>query len=242
MQQCTAGNLDIRICSTYAEQQMTSMQKLARFCSWLKQHAGLVGSISFIDANMGWGYGELNEACREAAEQLLALALQEAAAAAAAPPEAALIRTALQLRSCSISCVCSSALPLALPASVTHLDLSHSTRAWRSGLCLDSSSITAAVAQLSQLRSLNLTGGVGNACLAAVGQLGHLTRLDISNVHVRGDGADAGRCDLQLLPQQLQSLVLTVTSKGGPATVALGHVTALKELCVTLQCSAAPGS
>jgi hypothetical protein len=49
-----------------------------------------------------------------------------------------------------------------------------------------------------------------------------------------------------LLPQQLQSLQLWVRSdlwpSDGLVTVALGYVTALKELKLTLQCSAAPGS
>jgi hypothetical protein len=138
VQQCAAGNLRIRIHSNLAaEQQMKSMQKLARFGTWLKQHAGLVSSISFEGANMGWGYYEPGDAYCEAAEQLLALALQEAAAAApqadaaaaAAPPAAAQMRTALQLRNCSIHCVWSSALLLALPPSVTHLDLTHRTGA-----------------------------------------------------------------------------------------------------------------
>jgi hypothetical protein len=230
------------ICSKHEEQQMRSMQKLAWLCSWIKQHAGLVGCISFEGAYRGWGCTEPGDAYCEAAEQLLALALQEAAAAAAAPPAAALIRTALQLRSCSITCAWSSALLLALPASLTHLDLMHSSGAWRSGVCLDSSSITAAVAQLSHLRSLHLVGEVGNACLAAVGQLAQLTALDISRVAVRAEGADAVRRDLHLLPQKLQSLVLTVSSKGGPARVALGHLTALKKLAVRLPCSAATGS
>jgi hypothetical protein len=246
MQQCAAGNLRVCIRSSAAEQQWRSMQKLALFCSWLKQHAGLVGSISFAGADVWRCHSNESVAAGyaycDAAEQLLALGVQEAAGAAAAPPAAALMRTALQLHSCSISCVRSPALLLALPASLTLLDLSHSSRAWRSGLCFDSSSITAAIAQLSQLRSLRLVGEVGNACLAAIGQLAHLTRLHISRVHMRAGSAAAGRCDLHLLPQQLQSLELTVSSKGSPAAVALGHLTALKALDLTLKCSAAPGS
>jgi hypothetical protein len=39
MQQCAAGNLHVRIGSMRAQQEMESMQKLALFCSWLKQHA-----------------------------------------------------------------------------------------------------------------------------------------------------------------------------------------------------------
>jgi hypothetical protein len=237
--QCAAGNLHFRIDSARAaEKEVQSLQKLALFCSWLKQHAGLVSSIRFDGTYIRFGSTQGGDAYCDAAEQLLALGLQEAAAA---PPAAAPMRTALQLRSCSIHCIRSSALLLALPASVTHLDLQHS-RAWRSGICFDSSSITAAVAQLSQLRSLMLVGEVGNACIAAVGQLAQLTRLYINKVHVRADAAAAGRCDLHVLPQQLHSLTVTVNSRGHPATVALGHVTALKELKVLLQCSTAPGS
>jgi hypothetical protein len=252
MQQSAAGNMRVCVPRSYAaEQHIRSMQKLALFCSWLKQHAGLVGSIVFEGADVWCFHSDSSDevvaaghAYCDAAEQLLALGVQEAAAVGAAPPPAAaaLMRTALQLHSCSISCVRSPALLLALPASLTHLDLTYSSRVWRSGLCLNSSSITAAVPQLSQLRSLQLSGEVGNACLAAIGQLAHLTRLNIWKVHVRAGGEAAGRCDVHLLPQQLQSLTVTVSSEGGPATVALGHVTALKALDLTLNCSAAPGS
>jgi hypothetical protein len=180
------------------------------------------------------------------AEQLLALGLQEAAAAAAPPPPpqpaVALLRTALQLQSCAVTCVRSAALLLALPASVAQLYLTYNVD-WGSGLCHDSSSITAALVQLSQLRSLELDEGtIGSACLAAVGQLAHLTALSISSVHIPADGVAAGRCDLHLLPQQLQTLEVTVSSDGGPAAVSLGHITALKDFRLTLQCSAAPGS
>jgi hypothetical protein len=242
VQQCAAGNLHIYIGSNYANQHLRSMQKLALFCSWLKQHAGLVGSIAFTGVSMSEASTEAGAAYCDAAEQLLALSLQEAAAVPAAPTGVAQMRTALQLQGCSIHCVRSSALLLALPASLQHLHLQHS-KAWRSGLCFDSSSVTAALARLSQLRSLALVGEVGSACLAAVGQLGHLTELGISNMHVRADAGAAGRCDMHLLPQQLQSLEVTVSSDGvSPAAVALGHVTALKSLDLTLQCSAAPGS
>jgi hypothetical protein len=221
------------------------MQKLALFCSWLKQHAGLVGSIAFTGASMTGGDTEAGAAYCDAAEQLLALSLQEAAAAAAAPTGAAQIRTGLQLQGCSIHCVRSSALLLALPASLQHLHLQQNKPwacNWRSGLCLDSSSITTALARLSHLRSLALDREVGNACLAAVGQLGHLTELTISNVHVPADSVAAGRCDMHLLPQQLQSLEVTVSSNGVSAAVALGHVTALRTLEFELQCSTGPSS
>jgi hypothetical protein len=237
----TAGNLRIRIGSRRAHQQMKSMQKLALFCRWLKQHAGVVGSISFEGTDMEWIYTAGGDEYNDAAEQLLALGLQEAAAAAAAP-----MRTALQPRSCSISCIRSEALLLALPASVTHLNLTHSG-AWRSGMCFGSSGITAAVAQLSQLRSLILEGEVGNACLAAVGQLAHLTRLEVNTVHVGADGIATGRCDLHLLPQQLQSLEVTVSSKGGPATqsaakVALQHSQQQRWPCNTVSSKGGPAT
>jgi hypothetical protein len=232
VQQCTAGNLHIHMGSWYADDYMRSMQKLALFGSWLKQHAGLVSSISFAGANMAptcGGYTDAGAAYCDAAEQMLALGLQEAAAAAAEPTAAALQRTALQLQSCSIDCVRSSARLLALPTSLTQLRLAHCD-SWRSGLCFDGSSITAAVVQLSQLRSLELVGEVGNACLAAVGQLAHLTQLSIGDIYTLADGKAAGRCDLHLLPQQLQSLTVTVCSDVGSAAVALGHVTALRML------------
>jgi hypothetical protein len=213
------------------------MQKLALFCSWLRKHAGLVGSIAFTGVNMEWGSTEAGAAYCDAAEQLLALSLQEAAAAEAAA--AAQMRSALQLHSCSITCVRSPALLLALPASLRQLLLQHNS-SWSSGLCLESSSITAALVRLSQLRSLTLKADVGNACLAAVGQLPHLTQLIVGTLYGHGDSG----CDLRLLPQQLQSKVATVSSgSSSAAAVSLGHVTGLKDLDLTLRwCSAAPGS
>jgi hypothetical protein len=215
---------------------MKSMQKLALFSSWLRKHAELVGSIAFTGVNMERASTEAGAAYCDAAEQLLALSLQEAAAA----EPAARMRSALQLHSCSITCVRSPALLLALPPSLCHQLLLQHNSSWSSGLCLESSSITAAVVRLSQLRSLTLHGDVGNACLAAVGQLAHLTQLIVGTFYGRGDSG----CDLRLLPQQLQSMVATVSSGfGSAAAVALGHVTALKDLDITFQgCSAAPGS
>jgi hypothetical protein len=110
----------MRIGSPHAAQDMKHMQKLALFCSWLKQHAGLVGSIRFDGSTMACTYTESSDSFDDAAEQLLALGLQEAAAApsAAAPSAAAPMRSALQLRSCSIDCIRSPVLLLALPASL----------------------------------------------------------------------------------------------------------------------------
>jgi hypothetical protein len=66
------------------------MQGQALFCSWLKQHAGLVGFVSFHGPNTGIFRTRGRDAYCDAAEQLLALGLQEAAAAAAAPAAAAM--------------------------------------------------------------------------------------------------------------------------------------------------------
>jgi hypothetical protein len=120
---------------------------------------------------------------------------------------------------------------------LTRLDLQHSS-SWRSGLDLNSSSITAALAQLSGLRSLQLTGSVQNACIAAVGQLAHLTHLSIDRARL----AAAGCCDLHLLPQQLQDLTFEMDSEGGAVRGALGHITALRDLGLYMNRSAAAGS
>jgi hypothetical protein len=90
---------------------------------------------------------------------------------------------------------------------------------------LNSSSISHALAQLHSLRSLTLQGGVGNACLTGVGKLAHLTYLDID----KSLGQHPRDCNLQLLPVGLQELHAKVGSTGNyEATVALGHLTALR--------------
>jgi hypothetical protein len=129
------------------------------------------------------------------AEKLLLFSLQEGAR----PAAAAAAFSPMQLCRFGISLVRNPALLRALPAAVlTRLDLQHSS-SWRSRLDFNSSSITAALAQLSGLRSLQLDGSVHNPCITAVGQLAQLTHLGID--HVKCPAA-AGCCDVHLLPQQ----------------------------------------
>jgi hypothetical protein len=222
MQQCAAGNLRIYIGSLLGPRGPCGMstQREALLCSWLKHHAGLVGSISFFGAQMGDLSCESLGAYYDEADKLLALGLQDAAGAAASTPAAAATAAThakLQLRSFDTGCVRSTALLRALPAA-SHLDLQR-TWAWGSGLRFDHSSISAALGQLSNLRSLTLEGEVGNACLAAVGQLAQLTQLTVNKV-VAADSED------------FDAVV----------TVALGHLTALKVLKLSAWCNVAAGS
>jgi hypothetical protein len=130
----------------------------------------------------------------DTAEQLLVRSLQEAASAASA----ATARSALQLCSFSAICIRSSALLRALPAALlTHLHLT--SRAWRSGEDFDHSGISAALVQLRNLRSLDLGGAVGDACLAGVGQLAHLDQIRIRSVVVSSEDAAASSCGLHCI-------------------------------------------
>jgi hypothetical protein len=240
---------------------MNRLHKVALFCSWLKHHAGLVGAIIFMPY-MGFVHTADDHAYYEAADKLLTLGLQDAAGAAATlavaaatTPAAAAVAAAaathanLQLRIFRTRYVGSAAQLLALPAaSLTHLDLVHNREC--SGLGLDHSSISAALGQLSNFRSLELRGAVGNACLAAVGQLAQLTHLEAQPIVklatcVAGRSA-TGSCGLRLLPQQLQKLHLcvghAVGSHTGAVAVALGHLKALKALDLMVWCSVAMGS
>uniref|UniRef100_A0A383VTL5 F-box domain-containing protein n=1 Tax=Tetradesmus obliquus TaxID=3088 RepID=A0A383VTL5_TETOB len=202
------------------------IHKLALICSWLQRQAGLVSSIEVYYPHLWRCEFKDSDTCFDTAEQLLTLSLQTAAGA--------------QLRSFSTRIVRSPALLCALPAAaLTRLELQHSS-AWRSSLDLNSSSIAAALTQLSNLRSLQLAGSVGDACMAAVGQLAKLTGLSVDSD--RTSCQAAGSCHQQMLPPQLQQMTLKV-SNGGAARITLQHVTALRDLNLLLvDCRAAAGS
>lgn len=145
----------------------------------------------------------------------------------------------MQLRSLSTSVVRSAAQLRALPAAaLTHLHLNMEDSS--GDLTLDSSSIAAALVQLSGLRSLMLNGSAGYKGLSAVGQLTQLTYLNIECVSCSAEGS----CDLHLLPQQLHvcDLTLLVESGGSAARMGLKHITALRTLNLCVKCSAAEGS
>jgi hypothetical protein len=253
LQQCSAGKLCASMGSAHAGH-WDSIQQLSLFCSWLQQQAGLVQEICVAHPYSD-SIPEQDAYC-DAAEQLLMLSLQEAAgrratppsssssAAAAGSPAAAAAPAALQLRSFSTNFMRSPALLRALPAAaLTQLTLER-TGAWRTGLDLNSSSVAQALAQLSSLRSLTLQGEVGNACLAEVGKLAHLTYLQINKAidqHALG-------CNLQLLPLGLQEARVFVGSSNldGPeaaaAAVALGHLMALRTLELVTMYEIAAGS
>jgi hypothetical protein len=170
-----------------------------------------------------------------AAEQILALIIQHAAHRAAAPAAAPLLR----LRSITINCLHSSALLQALPAAaLTKLVLKYCRNDWPAHLSLNSSNITQGLQRLTSLQELHLQGSeqlgswVQNACLAAVGQLTQLTKLQMCCV--------AAGSDLSLLPHQLCNLQLQVccssstNSSGSSTAVALGHLSALRQLVLYL--------
>jgi hypothetical protein len=197
--------------------------------------------LPFLIVEDGVAYCDIVDHLLVSSFQQLAVAgaaAHPAATAGAAAVAAAAAPAALQLRSFSTDIIRSPALLRALPAAaLTRLDLQHSG-CWRSDLDLNSSSITAALAQLGGLRSLSLVGSVGPACVAAVGQLAQLTHLNIDHVGHH----TAGSCNLQLLPLQLQELSLIVKIEGSTPEVALAHITALRHLNLRLDCSAAAGS
>jgi hypothetical protein len=175
-----------------------------------------------------------------AAEQILALGIQLAANRAAAPEAAPLLR----LRSITITFLCSPALLQALPAAVlTKLVLRYSCSIGPGHLGLNSSNITQGLQRLTNLQELHLEASAAasqlsgicaqNACLAAVGGLTQLTKLHLS-------WAAAGS-DLWLLLRQLCDLQLrvccssTTDSIGGSTAVALGHLSALRQLQLHLR-------
>jgi hypothetical protein len=246
LQHCAAGNLHLSIGESW--RQLKQIQSIALLCEWLRQHGGLVSGIEYRAPSAV----EERGAYFDIVEQLLVSSLQEPAAAAAAAKAAAgagaaaaasaAAPAALQLRSFSTDMIRSPALLRALPAAtLTRLDLQHSI-CWRNDLNLNSSSIAAGLAQLGGLRSLSLYGSAGPACIAAVGQLAQLTHLDLDCVEHQG----AGSCSLQLLPPQLQDLIVAVNLasdiEDSTAEVALAHITALRNLDLDLYFSAAAGS
>uniref|UniRef100_A0A383WJG3 Uncharacterized protein n=1 Tax=Tetradesmus obliquus TaxID=3088 RepID=A0A383WJG3_TETOB len=200
---------------------MRSIHKLTLFSGWMQQQAGLVSSITF-----GGPYPVATEeqgAYLDAAEQVLVLSLRTAQRLGGTTHSAA-AAAGVQLRSFSTYTVRSPAQLRALPAAaLTQLELHHGA-AWSSSLHLNSSSITAALAQLSGRRSHELSGAVGNDCIAAVGQLALLTNLRVNCIRCPAGSS----CDLQQLPQQLQQLHLSIRDEGGAVRVVLGQLTALQ--------------
>jgi hypothetical protein len=224
LQQCSAGHLSI---NTAFAPSLHKPLALSRFAVWLPKHSGLVGQLVFgRERNFKQTADEF-----AAAEQILALSIQHAAHRAAAPEAAPLLR----LRSITINFLCSPALLQALPAAaLTKLVLSYSRNDWPAHLPLNSSNITQGLQRLIGLQELHLTcseqqgSWVQNACLAAVGQLTQLTKLQMCCV--------AAGSNLSLLPRQLCDLQLRVccsssTDHSSSSTaVALGHLSALRQL------------
>lgn len=229
LQQCTAGHLSINVGTCPAIHQP---KRLSRFAVWLTKHSGLVGGLNFLHRHPATA-----DLCA-AAEQVLALSVQHAATRVAAAGTAPLLR----LRSVSLDFLYSPLLLQALPAAaLTQLSVMELCQR-PAHLSLNSSSITACFRQLSNLQHLFADAErnpVNNACLAAVGQLQLLTKLQVSRV---GHGGD-----LSLLPGQLRQLHLEVccsASEGSnsSSTVDLAHLTALQQLNLLVQGDPGAGS
>jgi hypothetical protein len=191
LQQCKAGNLTVSLPTRGAAaaappSNVQSTQQIACFAGWLPQHAGLISGISLQEPR---GEYEQRAAYCDIAEQLLVLSLKEAAAYGRPAAAAAAAAAELQLASFASNIIRSPALLHALPAAaLTQLVLSHSG-SWRDGFNYNSGGFTAGLARLTALRELQLHRGwmgVGDPCLAAIGQLTNLTRvtLDISTAWV----------------------------------------------------------
>jgi hypothetical protein len=224
LQQCTAGHLSI---NTAFAPSLHKPLALSRFAVWLPKHSGLVGQLLLgRERNSKQTADEF-----AAAEQILALSIQHAANRAAAPEAAPLLR----LRSITINFVCSPALLQALPAAaLTKLVLSYSRNDWPAHLNLNSSNITQGLQRLTGLQELHLQcseqcgNWVQNACLAAVGQLTQLTKLQMCCVAA---GSNLSLLLLQLCDLQLRVCCSSSTDSSGSSTaVALGHLSVLRQL------------
>jgi anti-anti-sigma regulatory factor len=225
LQQCSAGHLNIKIVispSTFTR------QALAHFAGWLPKHSGLVGELYVFCRRINEPKYVFAIECA-AAEQILALSIQHAANRAAAPEAAPLLR----LRSSTIRDLYSPALLQALPAAaLTKLVLRYSRKDWPAHLSLNSSHITQGLQRLTGLQELHLEcseqhgSWVQDACLGAVGQLTQLTQLQMCCV--------AAGSDLSLLPRQICDLQLGVCCSSSSMAVALGHLSALQQLELSL--------
>jgi hypothetical protein len=237
LQQSSAGHLSIH---TTISPSLHKRLALSRLAGWLPKHSGLVGELAV--GVVRFPVPDADECA--AAEQILALSIQHAANRAAALEAASLLR----LRSIFMRSLHSPALLQALPAAaLTKLMLWYSREEWSAHLSLNSSNITQGLQRLTSLQELDLDSSeplgswtARTACLAAVGQLTQLTKLQLCCV-AAGD-------DLSLLPCQLCDLKLRVrcssseNHSGSSASVALGHLTALRKLQLFLLGNAGLGS
>jgi hypothetical protein len=221
VQQCSACNTEVLMDLS------RSLLQLRSFSSWLRNHAGLVKSISISRSYQLYGsiHGLPAEEHCSTAFQLLQQAMQMAAPtatqrAACLPDTFAGLQLQQQqqqqrqgLRMTSYRSGCLSrpgavGVLSALPAhSLTQLDLSLFQRA--PGSTLDASAVSAAVAQLSSLQQLRLStsnksSSTGN-CLASVPQLSRLTSLAL---HGNWWGSDEMLQQLLSQPLPLQQLFI----------------------------------
>jgi hypothetical protein len=226
LQQCSAGHLSINPMTCLS---LHKLSGLSCFAAWLPKHSGLVGELHVCHL-LGSMFRRTADEC-VAAEQILALSIQHAANRAAAPEAAPLLR----LRSVTLTSLRSAALLQALPAAaLTKLVVRYSQMDWAVHLSLNSCNVTQGLQRLTNVQELHLTASkqlgswVQDACLAAVGQLTQLTQLQMCCV--------AAGSNLSLLPHQLCNLELrvccssSITPSGSSTAVALGHLSALRQL------------
>jgi len=213
-------------CSAYLE--VTDVQKLAQFCAWLPQHAGLVDSLSV----QTWDVEPAALAANwPAAEPLITTALQQSVLAGSRNPAMDALGGAsgLSIRSCSIVCPTSPALldALAAVSSLTDLSLSCASSQPTAAVC-------AALGRLRNIQKLHLddakqSKGVVTAELAlAVQQLQQLTSLWLEHcMH-----PDL----LQHLPTGMQELcVFNLGASPGAAFVPAHELPAAEPIRVDLQ-------
>jgi len=158
-------------CSAYLE--VTDMQKLAQFCAWLPQHAGLVDSLSLAS----WSDEPAGLADNwPAAQQLITTALQQSVQVSSYPAMDSLSSTSsLNMHWCFIPYPTTPALldALAAVSSLRHLSLFCASSQPTAAVC-------AALGRLRNIRELHLEnaedseGAVTTELAVAVQQLQQL--------------------------------------------------------------------
>jgi hypothetical protein len=228
----------------------SNLLQLRSFSSWLRNHAGLVKSISISNSYQQFTAGSIIHGLQaeehyRTAFGLLQQAMQTAAATAAQSAAGALAGQTSQqqqqqqqqqqgLRMSSYRSGCLSkpgatGVLSALPAhSLTQLDLSFRPEHW---CTVDAAAVSAALARLSNLQQLRLSSAgraalTGN-CLACVPQLSRLTYLA-----VKGNWCGSGAMLQQLLsqPLPLQQLLIMDCDFDEHAVPDLARMTQLTKL------------
>jgi hypothetical protein len=232
-QHCSARSLHVQLQGKAARS-----LKLCSFASWLPKHAALVNSIAIGNVTPDEYVrfvGAQPPAAEVSAAEELRQALQLAALRPAlgdthvAPSSAAnqlassAQQGALRLASLSSDLPGAAGLLAALPAhSLTRLELGLE----RSGSSGSSSALSAALAQLSNLQQLHISGGHDShgSCLAGITQLSCLTSLRLAGCW------DIGEHLQELLAQPLPLRVLNLRLSSSLPDLNLAVLTQLEEV------------